>query len=57
MRELIKRLWQEEKGADLSEYALLIVLVSLVAIIAIMGGGTGASHVYSNAQVNTTASS
>jgi len=57
MRELIKRLWHEEEGANLSEYALLIVLVSLVAIIAIVGSGTGASHVYSNAQANTTASS
>jgi len=31
---LLKRLWQEEEGQDLTEYALLLVLISLVAIAA-----------------------
>jgi Flp pilus assembly pilin Flp len=57
MKKLIKRLWHEEEGGDLSEYALLIVLVSLVAMIAIVGGGAGSNHAYSNAQANTAASS
>ena len=57
MKELIKRFWYEEEGGDLSEYALLIVLASLVAIIAIVGGGTSTSHTFSNTQANTTASS
>lgn len=57
MKELIKRLWFEEEGGDLSEYALLIALVSLVAIVAIMGSGGGVSHPYSNTQANTVASS
>ncbi len=29
--ELFERLWQEEDGQDLAEYALLLVLVSLTA--------------------------
>ena len=31
MMELIKRLWTEEEGQDLIEYALLIALVALAA--------------------------
>ena len=32
MKLLIKRLLQEEKGQDLTEYALLLVLLSLAAV-------------------------
>jgi len=35
MRELVKRLWHEEEGANLSEYILLVVLISLVAVTAV----------------------
>ena len=31
---LMKRLWKEEEGQDLVEYALLVVLISLGAIAA-----------------------
>jgi len=32
MKNLVKRLWQEEEGQDLVEYALLLVLVALAAV-------------------------
>lgn len=32
MKNLLKRLWQEEEGQDLVEYGLLVVLVALGAI-------------------------
>jgi Flp pilus assembly pilin Flp len=32
MKNLLKRLWSEEEGQDLTEYALLLVLLSLAAI-------------------------
>lgn len=35
MKELLQRLWQEEQGQDLTEYALLLVLISLVSIAAL----------------------
>ena len=35
MYPLLERLWQEEDGQDLTEYALLLVLVSLTAMVAI----------------------
>ena len=31
MKNLLKRLWQEEKGQDLVEYGLLVVLIALAA--------------------------
>ena len=33
MKNLLKRLWQEEEGQDLIEYALLIALVALAATV------------------------
>lgn len=32
MKNLLKRLWQEEEGQDLVEYGLLVVLVALAAM-------------------------
>ncbi|HZT71785.1 MAG TPA: Flp family type IVb pilin [Terriglobia bacterium] len=36
MVKLLKRLWREEEGQDLTEYALLLVLIALAAV-AVMG--------------------
>ena len=33
MKEMIKRLWSEEEGQDLIEYALLVALVALAAVV------------------------
>ena len=52
MMDLMKRLWQEEEGQDLTEYALLLVLISLVAIVAMKAVGTAVSKVFSNANAN-----
>jgi Flp pilus assembly pilin Flp len=32
MKQLLVRLWQEEEAQDLTEYALLLVLLTLAAI-------------------------
>ena len=32
MKKLLTRLWKEEEGQDLTEYALLLVLVALAAV-------------------------
>jgi Flp pilus assembly pilin Flp len=53
---IVKRLWREEKGQDLTEYALLMVLIALVAIASIQTIGTTISNVFSNAATNLTAS-
>jgi pilus assembly protein Flp/PilA len=40
MKDLLKRLWKEEEGQDLTEYALLVVLIALAAITAMKGLAT-----------------
>ncbi len=56
MTELLKRLWQEEEGQDLTEYALLLVLISLVAIASMKLLGTAISSVFNNASSGLTTS-
>ena len=49
MKSALKQLWQEEEGQDLIEYALLVVLISLVATAALSVVGSSVSDVFSNA--------
>jgi pilus assembly protein Flp/PilA len=50
----LKRLWKEEEGQDVVEYALLLVLISLIAILSMKAVGTAVSNVFSNAAANLT---
>ena len=52
MRQLALRLWREEAGQDLTEYALLMVLIALSSIVAMNGLAQAISNVYSNAATN-----
>ncbi len=52
MTELLKRLWQEEEGQDLTEYALLLVLIALFAVAAMGNLGSAISNAFSNAAQN-----
>jgi len=54
---LVKRLWNEEEGQDLTEYALLMVLIALVAIVSMQSLGQTISNVFSNAAVNLSSAS
>jgi len=48
MKNLMTRLWKEEEGQDLTEYALLLVLIALSAV-AIMGTlGNAINNVFSD---------
>jgi Flp pilus assembly pilin Flp len=55
MKKLLLRLWREEEGQDLVEYALLLVLISLIAIASITTVGKAVSNVFSNTAANLTA--
>ncbi len=52
MSKLAKRLWQDESGQDLTEYALLLVLIALVCVVTIKTLGQAISNVYTNASTN-----
>lgn len=46
MKNILMRLWREEEGQDLLEYALLITLIVLVAAAVIAPLGTDIGNVY-----------
>ena len=54
MKNLFVRLWQEEEGQDLTEYALLLVLLALAATVAMKGLANAISNTFSTAASNLT---
>jgi Flp pilus assembly pilin Flp len=56
MKNALRRLWQEEEGQDLTEYALLLVLIALVCISSMNSLAGAISDVFSNAAGNLSAS-
>jgi len=34
MKNILKRLWKEQEGQDLTEYGLLVALIGLAAVVA-----------------------
>jgi pilus assembly protein Flp/PilA len=54
MKNLMIRLWKEEEGQDLTEYALLLVLLSLAAIASLSSLAVAINNVFSKAVVNLT---
>jgi pilus assembly protein Flp/PilA len=54
MKNLAKRLWKEEEGQDLTEYALLVVLIALVAIASMQTLGHAISDAFASASTNLT---
>jgi len=52
MLSYVKKLWLDESGQDLTEYALLLVLLSLAAIASLSALGNVINGVFSNAAKN-----
>ena len=48
MKALLTRMWRNEEGQDLAEYALLIALIALVVIGAVTLLGTQIGTVFTN---------
>lgn len=55
MKTIFRRLWKEEEAQDLTEYALLIVLVALGSVAAMGTLATAISQAFSSAATNLTA--
>lgn len=49
MKNLLKRLWQEEEGQDLVEYGLLVVLVALAAMAGMNSLATAINKMFGSA--------
>ncbi len=54
MSQLLIRLWREEEGQDLTEYALLLVLLSLAAIATLGTLASAINSVFNQAATNLT---
>ena len=52
MKHLLRRLWREEEGQDLVEYALLLVLMSLAAIGSIGALASAVNNSFATAASN-----
>ncbi|MFZ3334197.1 MAG: hypothetical protein WA197_26440 [Candidatus Acidiferrales bacterium] len=52
MITILARLWKEEEGQDLTEYALLLVLVALAAIGSLGTLATAINSVFATAASN-----
>ena len=59
MKALALRLWREEEGQDLTEYALLLVLIALAAVASVNKLAAAINTVFNNtaANLNTAARS
>ena len=54
MKNALMKLWKDDEGQDLVEYALLVVLISLAAVLAMNNLASGISDAFSNAAANLT---
>jgi Flp pilus assembly pilin Flp len=52
MKQLLRRLWQDEAGQDLTEYGLLLVLIALAAVASMGTLASTIKNVFSNAAAN-----
>lgn len=52
MNKKLMQLWRDEAGQDLTEYALLMVLVALAAVTTMGTLATAISNVFKNAAAN-----
>jgi Flp pilus assembly pilin Flp len=55
MKNLLVRLWNEQEGQDLTEYALLLVLLSLAAIATLGTLASAINSVFNQAAGNMSA--
>jgi pilus assembly protein Flp/PilA len=52
MKKLLTRLWTEDTGQDLTEYALLVVLIALAAVAAVSQFAKAIGGVFNNASAS-----
>lgn len=55
MKIMLRRLWTDEEGQDLTEYALLLTLVALSAVAAMSNLAQALSETFSSAAANISA--
>ena len=56
MIKVALKLWNEEEGQDLVEYALLVVLIALGCVVTMQGLASSISDAFGNANAQLTSS-
>jgi len=56
MKQALIRLWRDQEGQDLTEYALLLVLLTLAAVGSLGALATAVNGVFTNVATNLTTS-
>jgi pilus assembly protein Flp/PilA len=54
MLKVVLKLWNEEEGQDLVEYALLVVLIALGCVATMQGLASSISDAFANANAQLT---
>ena len=52
MKSILNRLWKEDEGQDLTEYALLVVLIALAAVAAMNTLAAAISSTFTSVAAN-----
>lgn len=47
MRDLVQRLWSDERGQDIAEYAVMLAVILVIVVGTIRLIGTNANNVFS----------
>ena len=48
MRSLVQRIWSEDQGQDIAEYAVMLAVILVLVVGTIRLVGTNANNVFSN---------
>lgn len=48
MRELIRRMWREDEGQDIAEYAVMLAVILVLVVGTIRLIGSNANNAFSN---------
>jgi Flp pilus assembly pilin Flp len=49
MRQLLNRMWQDDEGQDIAEYALMLAVILVIVITVVTAIGTNANSIFSKA--------
>jgi len=48
MREILNRLWKDERGQDIAEYAVMLAVILVIVVGTVRLIGTNANNVFSS---------
>jgi len=55
MKELLRKMWSDDEGQDIAEYALMLAVILVVVIGAVRLIGTNAGNIFNSAADQLTA--